>query len=85
MAISSEEQEAVWDMGNNSFQITKKTAKSRGVLSTDRTPRFYMEHKDDGRHFSGHVANDVHIAQSLRRFLFVMGGTAMSPEEKAFR
>ena len=69
MAISSEEQEAVWDMGNNSFQITKKTAKSRGVLSTDRTPQLYMEHKNNSRHFLENVDNDVHIAQSLRRFL----------------
>lgn len=58
--MSSEEREAVWDMGNSSFQITKKTAKSRGVLSTDRTPQLYMEHKNNSRHFPENVDNDVH-------------------------
>lgn len=31
------------------------------------------DRKDDGRHFLGDMANDVHIAQPLRRFLFVIG------------
>ncbi len=45
--MSSEEREAVWVMGNSSYEITKKTAKSRGVLSTGRTPQLYMEHKNN--------------------------------------
>ena len=31
-----------------------------------------MEHKNDSRHFLDNVSNDVHIAQSFRRFLFVL-------------